>query len=227
LARPHRRLPLVVAGAAVFVLLAVWVLAFSPVLGVRTVTVTGTQSLTAGQVRTAAAIRPGSPLIRLDTAAIRERVEALPEVASATVAVTYPSTVRIRVLERVPVGYLANVGAGGSSFVLVDGSGAQYTEVPAAPAGLPRFTLPAGSGAQATGHAVALVAAALSKPDLAALAQISADTPQSISLILRDGRTVSWGSADRSQQKAALLPALLTQAGSHFDVSNPGLVVVR
>ena len=226
-ARPLRRLPLVGAGAGVFVLIAVWVVAFSPLLGVRTVAVSGTRSLTVAQIRSAAAVSHGSPLIRLDTAAIRARVEALPEVASASVTVTYPSTVRIRVVERVPVGYLANVGTGGSSFVLVDGSGAQYTEVTAAPAGLPRFALPSGSGAQATGHAVAVVAAALSKPTLAALAQISADTPDSISLILRDGRTVSWGSAERSQQKAALLPALLTQAGSHFDVSNPGLVVVR
>ena len=41
-----RRIPLVVAGVTVFILIAVWVLAFSPALGVRTVTVAGTRSLT-------------------------------------------------------------------------------------------------------------------------------------------------------------------------------------
>ncbi len=159
---PPRKLRYVVAAAGVLVLVAVWAVAFSPLLGARTVTVSGTHTLTAAQVRTAAAISRGTALIRLDTGAVRKRVEKLPDVASATVTVAYPSTVRIKVTERVPVGYLANTGTGGSSYVLVDASGAQYREVAAAPAGLPRFALPSDSGAAATGHAVSLVAAALS-----------------------------------------------------------------
>jgi cell division protein FtsQ len=227
---PPRKLRYVVAAAGVLVLVAVWVVAFSPLLGARTVSVVGTPTLTSAQVtqvRTAAAISRGTALIRLDTGAVRKRVEKLPDVASAAVTVSYPSTVRIKVTERVPVGYLANTGTGGSSFVLVDASGAQYREVAAAPAGLPRFALPSDSGAAATGHAVSLVAAALSPAVLAQLAQISADTPQAITLVLRDGRTVAWGSADRNAQKAALLPALLTQPGTNIDVSNPDVAVVR
>ncbi len=218
---PPRKLRYVVAAAGVLVLVAVWVVAFSPLLGARTVAVSGTHTLTAAQVRSAAAISRGTALIRLDTGAVRRRVEKLPDVASAAVTVSYPSTVRITVTERVPVGYLANTGTGGSSYVLVDASGAQYREVAAVPAGLPRFALPSDSGAAATGHAVSLVAAALSPAVLAQLAQISADTPQAITLVLRDGRTVAWGSADRNAQKAALLPALLAQPGTHIDVSNP------
>jgi cell division protein FtsQ len=219
-----KRLPLVIAGAAAAVLVAVWLVAFSPALGVRTVQVSGIHTLTADQVRTAAEIDDGAPLIRLDTAGVRKRVEAMPDVASASVSVSYPSTIKIQVVERVPIGYLAN---GASSFSLVDRTGAQYREVTAAPAGLPRFAIPVGAGGQETGQAVAVVAAALDPPVLALLAQISADSPQSITLVLRDGRTVSWGSAERSDQKAALLPTLLAQPGKTYDVSSPSLAVVR
>jgi cell division protein FtsQ len=222
-----RKLPYVVAAATVLVLVAVWIVGFSSALGARTVTVSGTHALTADQIRTAASIDRGAPLVRLDTAAVRRRVEALPDVASASVSVSYPSTVRISVIERVPVGYLANVDAGGSSYVLVDGSGAQYREVASAPAGLPRFALPSGTAAEATGHAVAVVAASLTPAVLAQLAQISADTPAAITLVLRDGRTVGWGSDERSAQKSALLGALLAQPGTHYDISNPLLAVVR
>jgi len=46
-------------------------------------------------------------------------------------------------------------------------------------------------------------------------------------LHLRDGRTVLWGSAERSADKAQVLPALLARAGTTFDVSNPDVVSVR
>ena len=77
-----RKLPFVVAAAAVvFVLVVVWVVAFSPVLGARTVTVTGTHTLTRRPGPHRRRDRHGAPLIRLDTAAVRKRVEALPDVA--------------------------------------------------------------------------------------------------------------------------------------------------
>jgi cell division protein FtsQ len=103
----------------------------------------------------------------------------------------------------------------------------QYGQLDSPPPGLPHFAVPTGTAAAPTGQAVATVAAALSAPVLAQLAEISAANPQAITLVLRDGRTVLWGTAVRSQQKAALLPALLGQPGTHFDVSNPELAIVR
>ncbi len=47
------------AAAVLVVALLVWLMAFSSVLGVRTVNVVGTRVLTAEQVRSAAGIRPG------------------------------------------------------------------------------------------------------------------------------------------------------------------------
>lgn len=219
-----RRVPILLGLAAVVVAIAVWVVAFSPALGARTVTVTGVQTLTAAQVRAAAGIGHNTPLIRLNTAAIRNRVDALADVAGAQVSVHYPSTVVINVTERVPVGYVAATGGG---YLLVDKSGVQYHRAAAQPVGLPHFVVPAGSAAVASGRAVAEVAAALSTSIRTQLAEIRATGPASITLVLRDGRTVGWGSAADSAQKAQLLPALLTQPGTHFDVSDPAVVIAR
>jgi cell division protein FtsQ len=219
----RRKLPILIGVTVVVVIAAVWLVAFSPMLGARTVTVTGTHSITADQVLDAAAIGQGTPLIRLDTTAVRHRIEKLLDVATAQVTLAYPSTVHITVTERVPVGYFAQ----GNGFVLVDKTGAQYRTVVTVPATLPRFALPTGDDARSSGQAVAVAAGALTAPVLSKLAQVSANSPLSITLVLRDGRIVTWGSADRSAEKARLLPALLAQPGTRIDLSNPDLVVVR
>jgi cell division protein FtsQ len=222
-----RRGLLVGAAALVGVIALVWIVAFSPVLGVRTVAVRGAQLLTAGQVRTAAGVGHGTPLLRVDTGAIARRVERLPEIKSATVTTSYPSTVTISVVERVPVGFV-DVGQG--HFVLVDAGGAQFRTVAARPARLPLLVVPNGAptaSSVAALAAVASVAGTLPATLLSGLQSIQALDASAITLVLTDGRVVSWGSAQRSADKARVLPALLRQPGTHFDVSNPDLVVSR
>ena len=59
--------------------------------------------------------------------------------------------------------------------------------------------------------------------DLAARVDfVSVATIDQIELTLRDGRTVMWGSAEDSEQKAAVLARLLKQPAKHYDVSVPG-----
>ena len=220
---PRRRL--ILAAFALFVVAAVltWLVAFSSVLGVRTVTVRGTHTLTAEQVRAAARIAHGTPLVRLDKAAVLHRVEALPDVASATVTTSFPSTVVITVTERVAVGYVRSGGA----VRLVDRTGDQYRSAPSAPKQLPRFVVSAGPNARATGAAVATVAAALPEQVRRAVDSIQALDPDAITLLLADGRVVRWGSADRSIDKARILPALLRRDGTQFDVTDPDLPFAR
>jgi cell division protein FtsQ len=215
---------LVVGLVVLLVGIAGWVVGFSSVLGAKTVTVRGVRTLTVQQVRTAADIPTGTPLIRLDKAAVTRRVEAIPEVASAEVSLRYPSTVLVTVTERVAIGYVTATGG----FGLVDHSGRSFRTVRAAPAQLPHFTLPAGAQAQPVAAAMAAVAAALSgTPVLAQLSSIQAEQPDAITLLLRDGRTVLWGGPERSADKAKVLPALLGRPGTTFDVSNPDLVVAH
>ena len=47
-------------------------------------------------------------------------------------------------------------------------------------------------------------------------------TVDQISLVLRDGRTVVWGSAEDSDAKAEVLVELLEQPARKYDVSVPG-----
>jgi cell division protein FtsQ len=209
----------VVALAAVLT----WLVAFSPVLGVRTVAVRGAGTLSADQVRAAAGIRTGTPLIRLDSGAVAHRVESLPGVRSATVTTSYPSTVVITVDERVAVGVLKS----GTGFVLVDATGAQFRSVAERPAALPLFDVPAGADARATGQAVATVAAALPAQLRAQVASIQALDPEAVTLLMTDRRIVRWGSADRSADKARILPALLARPATQVDLTDPDMPFTR
>jgi cell division protein FtsQ len=222
--RGRGRMLIAVAAVAVVVVAAgIWLVAFSPVLGAQSVTVHGTHRLSAAKVRAVAAIKHGTPLVRLDTAAVSRRVEALADVASARVDTSYPATVIITVTERAAVGYLA----AGGKYVLVDKTGDQYRTVASKPRALPQFVIAHGPSARAAGRAVATVANALSAGVLARVTSIQAVDPTAVTLLLDDHRIVRWGSADRSADKARILPVLLTQPGTQFDLTNPDQVVTR
>jgi cell division protein FtsQ len=203
--------------AVVGAIFVTWLVAFSPVLGVRTVQVRGNHLLSVARIEQAAAIGRGTPLVRLDTDAIARRVERLGSVASAQVRTSFPSTVVITVVERLPVGYVRTHGR----TMLVDRTGDQYRAVARPPAGLPRFDVPADADARTTGGAVAAVARALPPRLRARITVIHAFDPRAITLVLTGGRTVQWGSAARSPAKARVLRALLAQPGDQIDVTDP------
>lgn len=208
-------LALVAAGLAVY---------FTPVLGVATVEVSGAVGLSADAVRSAAAVPPGTPMVRLDTGAVAARVATLPRVATVQVSRDWPDTVRIAVTERTPVGVVP--GPGGVH--LVDGAGVDYATVPAsaAPPGLPRVDLPAIAPDDPRTQAVVQVLAALPAQLRGRVAVVSAQTAGSVQLGLADGRTVRWGSSADSARKSAVLAALMTQPGKVFDVSSPDLPTI-
>jgi cell division protein FtsQ len=209
-------------SAAVLVLaLVAWLVAFSSVLGVRTVTVVGARTVTAAQVRAAAGIRAGTPLARLDLGAIRSRLSAVAPIRTVTVSRSYPAGVTIRITERVAVGYRP---AGGGQVLLIDRDDVAFRTVRSAPAGLPRLLVPGSDGPSA---AAALVAGTLPAKVLRKLRSISAPSEESVTLNLRDGRIVLWGGTDRSADKARLLSALLGRPGRYFDLSDPSAVTSR
>jgi cell division protein FtsQ len=214
---------IVVAAVVVLALFATWLVAFSSVFGVRSVDVHGEHDLTAAAIEKQAAITTGTPLVRLDTAAVTSRLEQLADVESAEVSTSFPSTVTITIVERAPVGYVHVDGA----FRLVDRTGDQYRSVPSAPRNLPLLIVPSGTDSRTTGSAVATVASALSAALLRQVKSIQALDANSISLLLTHSRIVNWGSAAQSGEKAQILPILLKQHDSQFDVSNPDLPYSR
>ena len=66
------------------------------------VSVTGTGAVPRAEVLRAAGIKPGTPLARVDTAAVARRVERITQVLSAQVSRSWPDTVVITVRERTP-----------------------------------------------------------------------------------------------------------------------------
>ncbi|MFE9750891.1 cell division protein FtsQ/DivIB [Saccharothrix saharensis] len=196
------------------VVCTVW---FTPALGVREVEVLGTAALTGDEVRVAAAIEPGTPLVRLDVDAVAARVRELPRVAGVEVERAVPGTVRLTVDEREPVAVIKTPGG----VHLVDATGKDYATVAQPPDGLPELEVTP----DALGAAVAVltqVPEALRRDVLS----VTADSPSDVRLALAGGREARWGSAADTARKAAVLEVLLTRKGSVFDVSSPELPTV-
>jgi cell division protein FtsQ len=218
--RSRRRSRLVVAGSLVVVVALVagtgWLLLGSSAFGVATVDVTGLRRLGPDQVRTQAAIEPGTPLARVDTDVVAARVGELPAVRAVEVTRDWPSTVVIKVTEREP----AAVQARGRDWVLVDRTGAVFGTVAKRPRRLPRISAPVSEGAPAL-RATLDVLDALPVQVRAQVREVRAASLEQVTLRLSRHRTVQWGSTDRSDRKAAVLAVLLTRKARVYDVSAP------
>lgn len=237
--RDRRRRRLLGAAALLAVLaLAWWALWASPLLAVRDVRVDGAGSLTAEQVRTAAGVAEGTPLLRVDVDAAAARVARLPQVASVQVARGWPGSVVVTVVERRPVAVVED----GGTRSLVDASGVLFDTVTGeAPEGVvPLDVRTPGAGDPAMLAALdALVA--LPADVRAQVTGAAADSGEDVTLTLRDGTVVVWGGPDAGDggpgsaaDRADTLVALLGQieAGAlepaeTIDVSAPDAVVLR
>ena len=190
---------------------------FSDVLATEGVQVTGESTLTDDQVREVARVPLGDPLARIDLDAVRRRVESLPVVKSAEVSRQWPHDVLIEVEERTAVAVVEIAG----SLRGLDAEGIVFGTFKKAPPGLPRVRTDSSTSGDALREA-ALVAAAL-PGDLAALVDhVEVFTVDQISLDLKDGRKVRWGSSAQSEEKAEVLEVLLRQDAQVYDVSVPG-----
>ena len=199
-----------------------WLFWFSSYLAVRTVEVSGAERLGEAEVRAAADVPDGEPLARVDLATVQARVQALADVRAAEVTRTWPDTVTITLEERTPV---AVVEIGGTLRAL-DTDGVVFGQYKSPPEGLPRVQTPADTGRDALLEAAGVVSA-LPVDLTRRVDHVEVATVDQISLELRDGRTVVWGSAEESEAKAEVLTALLEQPGSTYDVSVPGQPTVR
>ncbi len=213
----RRRLVLVgIIGVIVALLGAgVWLVGFSSVLALRTVSVHGATLTTQQTVAAAAQGQLGQPLSRVDTQAIATRVAALPAVASVTVTKDWPHGLVIQVTERVPV-IQRSTAAG---YEWIDASGVAFHTTPTAKAGLVKLTT--SSTEQRLYQDAATVAASLSPELRSQTTEITMSSPDTIELVLTGGRRVVWGSADQSPVKSQVATALLRVKAKIYDVSAP------
>ena len=208
--------------AVVLVLLGIvgglWLVYFSSFLSVQGVDVRGTHLLSAQQVRQAAAVPEGDALARVDLDRVRARVEALAAVRSADVSREWPDRVRIDVEERVAVAVVEIAG----QLRGMDEDGVVFRDYAQAPPGLPRVQTGTDTDSDALREA-ALVVGALPADLAAKVDHVEVETVDEITLALRDGRTVRWGSSADSDLKAEVLAKLLVaRKAQTYDVSVPG-----
>src|SRR5262245_24462168 len=78
----------------------------SPLLVVDYVRVIGAEHGDPNQLISVAQVEAGAPLLRVDTGAVRERIEGIPWIERAEVDKKFPGTVHITVHERVPVAFV-------------------------------------------------------------------------------------------------------------------------
>ncbi|ORW51840.1 cell division protein FtsQ/DivIB, partial [Mycobacterium parmense] len=198
------------------------VLYFTPAMSARNIVVVGTGAVTREEVLTAAAVRPGTPLLQINTGKVADRVAAIRRVASARVQRQYPSALRITIAERIPVA-VKDFPDGPHLF---DRDGVDFATGPPPPA-LPYLDV-ADPGPNDPATKAALQVLLALRPEVAGqVGRIAAPSVASITLTLSDGRTVIWGTADRTEEKAEKLAALLTQPGRTYDVSSPDLPTVK
>jgi len=198
------------------------ILYFTPAMSARNIVVTGIGSVSREEVLDAARVRPGTPLLQINTNQVADRVAAIRRVASARVQRQYPSALRITVVERVPVA-VKDFSDGPHLF---DRDGVDFATAPPPPA-LPYIDV-ADPGPSDPATKAALQVLIALRPEVAGqVGRIAAPSVASITLTLNDGRVVIWGTTDRTEEKAEKLAALLTQPGRTYDVSSPDLPTVK
>jgi cell division protein FtsQ len=190
---------------------------FSSYVTAEQVQVSGNGAVGVQRIERAARVPLGTPLARVDLDAIARRVEAIPAVRTAEVSRSWPHGVHITVVERTPVAVIDR----GSGLMAMDSRGVLFGGYGSRPRGLPLVKAPAGTGAEALQEA-ARVIAALPADIARKVDYLEAATVDQITLVLRNGRTVLWGSVDGSRQKAEVLAVLLKRPGQRIDVSVPG-----
>ena len=198
------------------------VLYFTPLMSARSLVVTGTGVVTREEVVDAAKVTLGTPLLQIDTDEVADRVAGIARVASARVQREYPSTLRITIVERVPI-VVKDYPDGPHLF---DKDGVDFATAPPPP-GLAYIDVDHPGPNDPPTRAALQVMTSLSPDVVGQVSRIAAPSVASITLTLTDGRTVVWGTTDRTDEKAEKLGALLTQPGHTYDVSSPDLPTVK
>jgi len=202
---------------------AAWLLLSSPWLVVDRVLVQGQQRLSTDQVLAAAQVVPGTPLARVDTDAVAARVRALGPVAGVKVSRAWPGTLRVTVVERIPLVAVPQ----GAQFLLLDREGVVLARESRAPSGVVRLVV-AHPGPEDRATAAALtVLEALPKGLRTLVASVRAPSAEQVTLVLKDRRVVIWGGPADGEAKAAVLVPLLKMKGQVFDVTSPDVVTRR
>ncbi|MBW3576461.1 MAG: FtsQ-type POTRA domain-containing protein [Actinobacteria bacterium] len=214
----------------------------SPLVALQRVEVVGTSHVDPAAVRDAAALPLGSSTLRLRLGDARSRVEALPRVHRATVRRVDPLSVRITVEERRP--RLVVHTAGAAAVIDHDGVVLEHRRLPdgtadAGRADGPPVVVTTALQPPAPGDTVDAVPGAASAlrvhrqlpgPLRSQVERYDATEVDDLTLVLTNGVRVRFGRAERIDEKARVVGALLDEWSgtviASIDVRAPGNPVV-
>jgi cell division protein FtsQ len=208
----------------------VLVAVYSPLMALRTIQVQGASRVDQSAVRSALSDQMGRPLARLDFAAIKRDLAAFPLIESYVTEEAPPHTLVITITERTPVVAVKT----GSGYDLVDPAGIVVQSTPKAPTTLPTADVRSSQLGSSVFRTMTEVVLALPSTVRRQVTEVTASTADDVTLTMRDGSKVVWGSPDRSDDKAALLAALVQDHATRdpataveYDVSAPENGIVR
>ncbi|GAB3446216.1 hypothetical protein GCM10027517_28140 [Phycicoccus ginsengisoli] len=212
------------AGALAVAALLVWLVAYSPVLAVRSVEVVGVPDAEVAPITALARVPMGEPLARVDTQAVAARVAERATLADVSIERSWPSTLVIHASPRVPFLVVKNPQG---QLKVVDETGVAYAEVTRAPKGVP--VVSAASDAALSRDALATAVTVVRVLPDSLQRRVSSVTVSSANLVtLRVGRTtVVWGGVEEPERKLAIVEALLKGSHAVIDVSAPSTPVTR
>jgi cell division protein FtsQ len=221
--RPLRLVAILLAALAALAL-AGWVLGFSPLFAVRTVTVTGlTDAGERAAARDAAGVTLGTPLARVDTGGAAARIGGIATVDSAQVSRSWPSTITVTVHRKVPVLAVRNPQG---QLQVVDGNGVPFQTVAQAPSGVAVVNATT-AAPDPEGLRAALSALRLLPPaQRSTVADVTVTSADLVAFRL-GATTVVWGGVEDGPKKVAVLGALLRTNPVIVDVSAPDTPVTR
>lgn len=203
-----------------------WVLLGSRLLVVRHVEVSGVHLASRERVVAAAGIDLGTPMARLGTGAVAERVERLREVESARVERDWPGTVRVVVHERTPIAVFERGG-----YHLIDRHGVVVADGDTPPRGLPTLAVASPGPSDRATVAALTVLSDLPERLRGKVREAGATGPDAVTLTMAGGQTVVWGGAERAREKVRLLDALWRSAAGRsvrtVDISSPEVLKTK
>lgn len=199
---------------------------FTPLMSARNVSVTGAAHAPTEEIEKVVEPLKGKPLLQITKSRTAEYAAAVvrvsPWIDSATITVSYPSTLVVEVTEREAVAY-----ADRSGITLVDAKGVPFIKVGEPPILTPKLTVENPGADDPNTKAAISVLQSLPQDIRGQVVEIGADSPANVRFVLRDKRVVYWGDASRADAKVAALKVVLTRPGREFTVIDPDVPTTR
>ena len=217
----------VIAGLIVVLVL---VLTYSPILAIKSITVSGNSLVSDSTVQKALAPLHGIPLSRVGTGRVMELLSGQPAVKDAIVQAEAPNTLQVQVVEFVPVAVLLE----GKKRSLVGPEGQRLASLKEKDK--PRLPTIRSSKVTKDPKVFSMLTKVLSElPDklLANVDHATATSKDFVELRLDGGQLVIWGNDQDSALKTKVLEALLSAPKDKqapikvYDISRPQHPVAR